>query len=156
MALYPAVEIGYIVDIRGDYNEQAFNLFFDIRGEDVLFRLNQEGKSVLIALPVNKEDMTKNHWFKVKIAFDLKHNEVTLKIHNREKTRSGVYLSNSFKPSIVFGRSEHIIDIPSFAINSLSVNGDKKYIFPLNEAESGMAYKRGFSLEKRIYIQLIV
>ena len=31
MALYPAVEIGYIVDIRGDYNEQAFNLFFDIR-----------------------------------------------------------------------------------------------------------------------------
>lgn len=140
MALYPAVEIGYIVDIRGDYNEQAFNLFFDIRGEDVLFRLNQEGKSVLIALPVNKEDMTKNHWFKVKIAFDLKHNEVTLKIHNREKTCSGVYLSNSFKPSIVFGRSEHIIDIPSFAINSLSVNGDKKYIFPLNEAEGESVY----------------
>ena len=135
MALYPAVDIGYIVDIRGEKKDQAFNVFFDLRGEDVLFRLNQEGKSVLISLPVNKEEMTKKHWFKVKIAFNLKQNKVTLRVHDKEKTCSEVYLSDSFKPDIVFGRSGYIIDIPSIAINNLSVNGSQIYNFPLNEAE---------------------
>lgn len=59
MALYPSVDIGYVLDISGEKADQTFNLFFDLRGDDVLFRLNQEGKSVLIALPVNKEEMTK-------------------------------------------------------------------------------------------------
>ncbi len=64
---------------------QIFNLFFDFRGDDILFRLNQEGKCVLIALPVSKAEAMKSHWFKVKIAFNLKQDEITLKIHDQEK-----------------------------------------------------------------------
>lgn len=135
MALYPSVDIGYVLDISGEKADQTFNLFFDLRGDDVLFRLNQEGKSVLIALPVNKEEMTKNHWFTVKITFNLKQNEVRLRVHDSEKICTGVYLTESFKPDIVFGRSGHMIDIPSIAINNVIITGKQIYRFPLNEVE---------------------
>lgn len=40
---------------------------------------------MLIALPVNKAGAMKSHWFRVKIAFNLKQDEITLKIHDQEK-----------------------------------------------------------------------
>lgn len=138
MAFYPPVDanIGYVVRIKGESEAQIFNLFFDLRGDDVLFRLNQEGSNVLIALPVNREAMTREHWFKVKIAFDLKEDKVTLAVHDQQKTCEGVYLSDEFKPEIVFGRSEHIIDVPSVAINRLHIHSaTRDYLFALNEVE---------------------
>ena len=57
---------------------------------------------MLIALPVNKEEMTKNHWFTVKITFNLKQNEVRLRVHDSEKICTGVYLTESFKPGYRF------------------------------------------------------
>lgn len=138
MAFYPTTDanIGYVVRIKGEAEAQIFNLFFDLRGDDVLFRLNQEGSSVLIALPVNREAMTREHWFKVKIAFDLKEDKVTLAVHDQQKTCEGVYLSDEFKPEIVFGRSEYIIDVPSVAINHLQVHSaTRDYLFALNEVE---------------------
>jgi len=54
MALYSTESVGYVLRVKGADEGQIFNLFFDFRGDDILFRLNQEGKCVLIALPVNK------------------------------------------------------------------------------------------------------
>ena len=109
--------------------------FFDFRGDDILFRLNQEGKCVLIALPVSKAEAMKSHWFKVKIAFNLKQDEITLRIHNQEKVCKGVLLSDEFSPKIVFGKSDHIIDVPEIAIDKVAVNADCTYTFPLDEAD---------------------
>lgn len=47
---------------------------------------------MLIALPVSKAEAMKSHWFKVKIAFNLKQDEITLKIHDQEKVCKGVAL----------------------------------------------------------------
>lgn len=135
MALYPSIDIGYVVNIRDEKRNQAFNMFFDMRGDNAQFCLNQEGKNVLIALSVDKLEMTKNHWFKVKIAFNLKQDKITFRVHDKEKTYSGISLSDTLSPEIVFGRCGHIIDIPSIAINNLTVNGNKKYMFPFNETE---------------------
>lgn len=85
MALYSTESVGYVLRVKGADEGQIFNLFFDFRGDDILFRLNQEGKCVLIALPVSKAEAMKSHWFKVKIAFNLKQDEITLKIHDQEK-----------------------------------------------------------------------
>lgn len=136
MALYPVVEIGSVIRIKTGDDSKIFNLFFDVRGEDVLFRLNQEGKSVLIAMPVNKAEMTKDHWFKVKIAFVLKRHEITLKIHNREMTCQNVVLPDELTPEIIFGKSDYNIDVPSVAIRQLRISGKKTtYLFPLSEVE---------------------
>ena len=53
---------------------------------------------MLIALPVSKAEAMKSHWFKVKIAFNLKQDEITLKIHDQEKVCKGVLLSDEFSP----------------------------------------------------------
>ena len=140
MALYPTVEIGYITRIKSGDPTKIFNLFFDVRGDDILFRLNQEGKSVLISMPVNRDEMTKDHWFKVKIAFDLKNDEIILEIHNKKMTCEGVSLPDEFRPEIVFGKSDHIIDVPSIAINQLKVGNTKSYVFALNETKGEFVY----------------
>lgn len=135
MALYSTESVGYVLRVKGEDEGQTFNLFFDFRGDDILFRLNQEGKCVLIALPVSKAGAMKSHWFKVKIAFDLKQDEITLRIHDREKVCKGVSLSDEFSPKIVFGKSDHIIDVPEIAVDKLVVHADHTYMFPLDEAE---------------------
>ena len=129
MALYSTESVGYVLRVKGGDEGQIFNLFFDFRGDDILFRLNQEGKCVLIALPVSKAGAMKSHWFKVKIAFNLKQDEITLKIHDQEK------VSDEFSPKIVFGKSDHIIDVPEIAVDKLVVNAEHTYTFPLDEAD---------------------
>lgn len=149
MALYSTKSVGYVLRIKGADENQIFNLFFDFRGEDILFRLNREGKCVLAALPVSKAEAMKSHWFKVKIAFDLKHDEITLKIHDREKVCKDVPLSDEFAPRIVFGKSDHIIDVPEIAVDKLVVNGDRTYTFPLNEMEGEAVYSKEGTLYGR-------
>lgn len=135
MALYSTESVGYVLRVKGADEGQIFNLFFDFRGDDILFRLSQEGKCVLIALPVSKAEAMKSHWFKVKIAFNLKQDEITLKIHDQEKVCKGVLLSDEFSPKIVFGKSDHIIDVPEIAVDKLVVNAEHTYTFPLDEAD---------------------
>lgn len=135
MALYPTTEIGSIMRIKTGDDSKIFNLFFDIHGEDVLFRMNEEGRSVLISMPVNKAKMTKDHWFKIKITFALKRHEITLKVHNKEMSCRKVSLPNDLTPEIIFGKSDYIIDVPSIAIRQLKISGQKAYVFPLNEAK---------------------
>ena len=135
MALYSTESVGYVLRVKGADEGQIFNLFFDFRGDDILFRLNQEGKCVLIALPVSKAEAMKSHWFKVKIAFNLKQDEITLKIHDQEKVCKGVLLSDEFSPKIVFGKSDHIIDVPEIAVDKLVVNAEHTYTFSLDEAD---------------------
>ena len=135
MALYSTESVGYVLRVKGADEGQIFNLFFDFRGDDILFRLNQEGKCVLIALPVSKAEAMKSHWFKVKIAFNLKQDEITLKIHDQEKVCKGVLLSDEFSPKILFGKSDHIIDVPEIAVDKLVVNAEHTYTFSLDEAD---------------------
>ena len=71
----------------------------------------------------------------MKIAFNLKQDEITLKIHDQEKVCKGVLLSDEFSPKIVFGKSDHIIDVPEIAVDKLVVNAEHTYTFPLDEAD---------------------
>lgn len=44
-------------------------------------------------------------------------------------------LSDEFSPKIVFGKSDHIIDVPEIAVDKLVVNAEHTYTFPLDEAD---------------------
>jgi hypothetical protein len=46
-----------------------------------------------------------------------------------------VLLSDEFSPKIVFGKSDHIIDVPEIAVDKLVVNAEHTYTFPLDEAD---------------------
>ena len=77
----------------------------------------------------------KSHWFRVMMVFFLKLDEITLKIHDQEKVCKGVALADEFSPKIVFGKSDHIIDVPEIAIDKLVLHADHTYTIPFDEAE---------------------
>lgn len=140
MALYPKAEIGYIIRIKSPESSQIFNLFFDIRGEDILFRFNEEGKNTLIYLPVNRLELTEKHWFHVRLTFLMRRKEIALTINGKKEVAKGVLLAREMTPQIVFGKSDMVIDVPSFALRRLIVSGQDSYIFPLDEAKGTMVH----------------
>lgn len=142
MALYSMATVGYVARIKDEEKGKIFNLFLDAAGSDALFRLNQEGKNVLIALPVDKSLLTKKDWFKVKMFFDLEKDEITLKVNEHERSCKGISLPNELRPEIVFGRSEHIIDVPAITIDSLRIKSAQTYDFPLDEVDGESVHDR--------------
>lgn len=137
MAVSSPVEIGYVCRIKSSASGESgiYNLFFDLRGEDYLFRFNEEGKTVLVSLPCNKNELLKDHWFKVTIDINLKSKEISLDINGQKKTVKVKSLPSSFEPEIVFGKSEYLLDVPSMSIDNVKIYGDNTMSFPLNESE---------------------
>lgn len=60
-----------------------------------------------------------------------------------------VLLSDEFSPKIVFGKSDHIIDVPEIAVDKLVVNAEHTYTFPwMRRTENLSVTKRVLFMEK--------
>src|SRR5690606_41167008 len=62
----------------------------------------------------------------LKIAFDLKSDSIKLTIHNQTFSAANKELPNTYHPIILFGKSDHIIDVPTFAIKNLSRSEERR------------------------------
>lgn len=140
MALYPETEIGYIIRIKNEKSHKIYNLFYDGQGGNLLFRLNEEGRSSLITAEIERSELPDAYWFRMKIDFDLTGDSVSLTIHDRTFRAGNVGLPDRYYPVLLFGKSDYIIDVPSFAIRNLCVGDDPKYMFPLRESEGNVVY----------------
>lgn len=70
------------------------------------------------------------------LEFDMVADSVKFEINGRQFKAGGVQLADQWRPLIQFGRSEHVIDIPTFYLRNLTVGNDERtYCFPLNENE---------------------
>ena len=134
--LYPAWPIGYILRIKNSESNTIFNLFYDGQGSDVTFRFNDEGKNSLIIARMNKEELLNSNWFNLKLAFDLVNDSIHLEIDKHIYKSGDIGLPEKYHPQILFGKSDYIIDVPSFAIKNLSISNNKeRHYFELNENE---------------------
>jgi DNA-binding SARP family transcriptional activator len=140
LSLNPATEIGYIVRIKNRQNGRIFNLFYDGQGSSLVFKFNEEGKSNLVTANLNKEQLMNKQWFAMSIAFDLVDDSIKLTIDDQTFSTKNLTLADSYQPVILFGKSDHIIDVPSFAIKNLSVSGKETYTFPLLENEGNVVH----------------
>lgn len=70
-------------------------------------------------------------------AFDLQQDVLTIRIGDNEKKITSLGLKDTFCPHLFFGRYDYILDMPTFAIRNLKLEGDRShsYTFPLNENE---------------------
>lgn len=147
--LYPTTQIGYIIRIKNTESNKIFNLFYDGQGSDLVFRFNQEGKSSLIIARMSKEELLSSYWFNMKISFDLENDSISLTIHDQTFSAANVGLPKKYHPVILFGKSDYIIDVPSFAIKELSIGNKDKYHFELNENEGNIVHDiKGKSIGK--------
>ena len=140
LALYPTTEFGYIVRIKNRSDNRIFHLFYDGQGDNLVFKLNEEGKNNLIVATINRQDLRDKHWFKMKIAFDLKGDSIHLTIHDQVFSAAVEKLPDLYQPIVLFGKSDHIIDVPSFALKDLSIGNTEKYFFEFNEREGNVVH----------------
>jgi len=141
ISLLESSHYGYIVRIKNNEANKTFNLSYYVEGASTVFKFNEEGGKNLITASVNHDELQKINWFRISIIFDLKNHILLLNINNQLFKENNVVLPPEWKPEICFGRSDYLIDVPSFAIRNLSVSDKKhKYIFPLQESKGNIAH----------------
>lgn len=136
ISFYMPTQTGYIFRIKDEDNgyNTIYNMYYEGQGNTLMFKFNEEGKSSLITAKIEKSEVY-NKWLKMDISFNLEQKSITLAINNEKFNISDINFPNKYSPHIVFGKSDYIIDVPSFAIKNLSIGNKKRYFFALKESE---------------------
>lgn len=140
LALYPESAIGYILRVKDRKGNKVYNVFYDGQGDYYSFRLNDEGHSTLIMADMDKSILQDRSWINMSLDFDMKKDSVFFHVGDSLFCSSVQGLPEEWSPEINFGRSDYIIDVPSFAIRNLSVGDRKTVSFPLTEREGNIVH----------------
>ncbi|MDD4970866.1 MAG: hypothetical protein PHT07_15675 [Paludibacter sp.] len=141
ISLLEPSHFGYIVRIKNNEADKTYNLSYYIDGSFTLFKFNKEGGKNLITVKLSNEKLQKLNWFRVSIVFDSKNHTLSLSLNNLLFKVNDIHLPQEWRPDICFGRSEYLIDVPSFAIKELSVSDNSHtYTFLLKESKGNEAH----------------
>ena len=133
--------IGYVLRIKERSQKPIFNLYYDEEDGKAIFRLNEEGKYSLITANFDRIKLLEQPWVNVQLDFDLLAGEITLKIADFAQQKAKLSITSPYQPTIIFGKSDYMIDVPSMSIKNLRVgNDDHFYQFPLRESEGDLLH----------------
>lgn len=127
---------GYLLHIVDNQNNTAYSFTYtNIDKISSAFKFNIEGKTNLISTIVVNESI-KSKWLPVRLHIDLTTGQCSLSINNISKqSLRKLNISEKFRPLLVFGRRENLVDVTPFAIRNLKVSGAKNsFRFLLNES----------------------
>lgn len=128
---------GYVFLLKEDGSKTKYSFTYTyMDGENSTFKFNTDGKENHYSLNL-RNDALAYQWIPVSFKFDLQQDLLTIRIGKNEKKITTLGLKEPFCPHLFFGRYDYILDMPTFAIRNLKLEGDKSqsYTFPLNENE---------------------
>lgn len=128
---------GYVFLLKEDQGKTKYSFTYTyLDGENSTFKFNTDGKENHYSLNL-RNDALAYQWISVSFAFDLQQDVLTIRIGDNEKKITSLGLKDTFCPHLFFGRYDYILDMPTFAIRNLKLEGDRShsYTFPLNENE---------------------
>ena len=128
---------GYVFLLKEDQGKTKYSFTYTyLDGENSTFKFNTDGKENHYSLNL-RNDALAYQWIPVSFAFDLHQDVLTIRIGDNEKKITSLGLKDTFCPHLFFGRYDYILDMPTFAIRNLKLEGDRShsYTFPLNENE---------------------
>ena len=128
---------GYVFLLKEDQGKTKYSFTYTyLDGENSTFKFNTDGKENHYSLNL-RNDALAYQWIPVSFAFDLQQDVLTIRIGDKEKKITSLGLKDTFCPHLFFGRYDYILDMPTFAIRNLKLEGDRShsYTFPLNENE---------------------
>lgn len=128
---------GYVFLLKEDQGKTKYSFTYTyLDGENSTFKFNTDGKENHYSLNL-RNDALAYQWIPVSFAFDLQQDVLTIRIGDNEKKITSLGLKDTFCPHLFFGRYDYILDMPTFAIRNLKLEGDRShsYAFPLNENE---------------------
>lgn len=139
---YPSSKFGYILRLYDrKLPSRVWNLSYDGRGEDIIIRLNEEGRRSLILAEFDKSDLPDYVWTSCGLSFDCLHDRLTLKIGDKTVSNGFTHEFQAMSPVLYFGLSEHVVDVPSFAIRNLTIGDEKKtLVMPLDEPKGNSVH----------------
>ena len=126
---------GYVFLLKEDQGKTKYSFTYTyLDGENSTFKFNTDGKENHYSLNL-RNDALAYQWIPVSFAFDLQQDVLTIRIGDNEKKITSLGLKDTFCPHLFFGRYDYILDMPTFAIRNLKLEGDRShsYTFPLNE-----------------------
>ena len=139
----PGASDGYIFRMRSGRREDSpiINFFYEETSDSYLFKLILEGKRFIAQLEIPKSEVSvAKDWVPVSLTFDSHKDSATLRVGDSWEASGEVDLPVTIRPRIWFGKSEYLIDVPSFAINDLVISFDgDKVRFPLDEDSGDIA-----------------
>lgn len=130
---------GYVFLLKENQGKTKYSFTYTyLDGDNSTFKFNTDGKENHYSLNL-RNDALAYQWIPVSFQFDLQQDQLTIHIGKHEKTIKTLGLKGDFCPQLFFGRHDYILDIPTFAIRNMKLEGDKSYsyTFPLNENEGG-------------------
>ena len=128
---------GYVFLLKEDQGKTKYSFTYTyLDGENSTFKFNTDGKENHYSLNL-RNDALAYQWIPVSFAFDLQQDVLTIRIGDNEKKITSLGLKDTFCPHLFFGRYDYILDMRTFAIRNLKLEGDRShsYTFPLNENE---------------------
>jgi len=137
---YPTARFGYIVRMHDrKAPEQILNLSFDGRGNSFIIKLNEEGRHSIVQVEIPEEEYRDFTWVPVNIHLDAVKDSVSFNFGGRKATAGFAFGVKRLNPSIQFGLSGHVVDVPSFAIKDLRISDSRRTVsFPLDETEGNV------------------
>lgn len=128
---------GYVFLLKEDQGKTKYSFTYTyLDGENSTFKFNTDGKENHYSLNL-RNDALAYQWLPVSFLFDLQQDVLKIRIGDNEKKITALGLKDTFCPHLFFGRYDYILDMPTFAIRNLRLEGDRSrsYTFPLNENE---------------------
>ena len=139
----PGASDGYIFRMKSGRRDDSpiLNFFYEETPDSYLFKLILEGKRFIVQLDLPKSLVSiSKDWVDITLVFDSDNNSVTLRVGDDWQATGEVDLPGTIRPRIWFGKSEYLIDVPSFAISDLAISFDgEKVYFPLDEDSGDVA-----------------
>lgn len=126
---------GYLLHLINPANNEAYSLTFYSNNQTCFLNFNTEGKVNHISIRFSNDSVI-SHWLPVKLRISFSTGESVLSIGDKQQMGGGLTnLQRQMQPVLSFGRREHLVDVPAFAIRNLKVS-DKTQTFSFNLKES--------------------
>ena len=152
MKLTPISRYGYIFRLsNAEDPNQIWNLSYDGRNEPLVIRLNEEGFKSAILAEIPGEELPLHQWVPVWVCFDADADSVHVRIGQKEWGEKTSFKQARFKPTLYFGVSGHVVELPSFSIRDLVIaDKDRSVHFPLSEASGQKVRDRNGKVYGRV------
>jgi DNA-binding SARP family transcriptional activator len=142
LSLWDIEHFGYILNITDD-GQNSYSLTYSHKGNRGNLYFNIDGKTNKLQIPLQKHQLIRRKWLKIRLRLDLEKDSVIITLNNKQFRAAEFGFSSQLTPKIVFGKNDRYTDVPDMAIRNLSVSDDSKaYAFPLNEWNGDKVYSK--------------
>lgn len=132
LSLWDDNHLGYIFNIADKNNSYSLSYVYKDNVGSLNFNFDRVSNRLEIAL--QKDQLKKRHWMKVKVDMDLEGDKVTVDINGKQYHADKVGFTREIDGKITFGKNDYYTEVPSMAVKNLHIANDgEDFTFPLDE-----------------------